>query len=53
MSNGLPSVGPFHFRHAENADGIAESNHKNVLYCITGNVTEFGNIWMNELMLYT
>ncbi len=35
-------VGPYDFRDVENADGIAESSHKNGIYCISRNVTKFG-----------
>ncbi len=31
-----------------NADGITESSHKMGNYCITRNVMEFGNFWMNK-----
>ncbi|ROL46392.1 Inactive dipeptidyl peptidase 10, partial [Anabarilius grahami] len=40
-------VGPYDFRDAENADGIAESIHKNGIYYITWNVTEFVKFLMN------
>ncbi len=33
-------VGPYDFRDAVNADGIAESSHKNVIYSLTWNFTE-------------
>ncbi len=35
-----PFLGPYDFRDAENADGIAESSHKNGIYSLTRNVTE-------------
>ncbi len=41
-------VGPYDFRDAENADGIAESSHRNGIYSLTRNVTEFVKVWMNE-----
>lgn len=31
----------------ENADRITECTHKNGIYCILQNVTEFANTWMN------
>ncbi len=34
-------LGPYDFRDAENADGITESSHKNRIYSLTRNVTEF------------
>ncbi len=34
-------VEPYDFRNVENADGIAESIHKNGIYSLTLNVTEF------------
>ncbi len=40
-------VGPYDFRDTENADGIAESSHKNGIYSLTRNVTEFVKVWMN------
>ncbi len=40
-------VGPYDFHDAENADGIAESSHKNGIYSLTQNVTEFVKVWMN------
>ncbi len=33
-------VGPYDFRDAVNADGIAESSHKNGIYSLTWNFTE-------------
>ncbi len=41
------NVGPYDFRDAENVDGIAESSHKNGIYSLTWNVTEFVKVWMN------
>ncbi len=35
-----PFLGPYDFRDAEKADGIAESSHKNGIYSLTRNVTE-------------
>ncbi len=32
---------------AENADGIAESSHKNGIYRLTRNVKEFVKVWKN------
>ncbi len=29
-------------------EGIAESSHKNGIYCITQNVMEFSNFWMDK-----
>ncbi len=40
-------LGPYDFRDAENADGIVESSHKNGIYSLTQNVTEFVKVWMN------
>ncbi len=40
-------VGPYDFRDAENAGGIAESSHKNGIYSLTRNVTECVKVWMN------
>ncbi len=40
-------VVPSDFRDAENTDGIAESSHKNGIYSLTWNVTEFVKVWMN------
>ncbi len=34
-------LGPYDFRDAENTDVIAESSHKNGIYSLTWNVTEF------------
>ncbi len=42
-----PQVGPYDFRDAENADGITESSHKNGIYSLPLNVTEFVKVWMN------
>ncbi len=42
-----PFLGPYDFCDAENADGIAESSHKNGIYSLTWNVTEFVKVWMN------
>ncbi len=44
---GRPTLGPYDFRDAENADGIAESSHKNGIYSLMQNVTEFVKVWMN------
>ncbi len=41
------TIGPYDFRDAENTDGIAESSHKNGIYSLTRNVTEFVKVWMN------
>ncbi len=43
-------LGPYDFRDAEKADGIAESSHRNGIYCITWNVTDFAKfcIWINQ-----
>ncbi len=43
----LSLLGPYDFRDAENVDGITESSHKNVIYSLTRNVTEFVKVWMN------
>ncbi len=40
-------VEPYDFHDAENTDGIAESSHKNGIYSLTRNVTEFVKVWMN------
>ncbi len=40
-------LGPYDFRNAESADGIVESSHKNRIYSLTRNVTEFIKVWMN------
>ncbi len=40
-------LGPYDFRDAENADGIAESSHKNGIYHLTHNVKEFVKVWKN------
>ncbi len=41
------NIGPYDFHYAENADGIAESSHKNRIYSLTQNVTECVKVWMN------
>ncbi len=41
------TVGPYDFHDAENADGIAESNHKNGIYSLMRNVMEFVKVWIN------
>ncbi len=33
---------------AENMDEIAESSHKNGIYCKTQNVIEFAKFWMDK-----
>ncbi len=43
----IARIGPYDFRDAENTDGIAESSHKNGIYSLTRNVTEFVKVWMN------
>ncbi len=43
----LTIVGPYDFRDAENADGIAEYSHKNGIYSLMWNVTEFVKVRMN------
>ncbi len=43
----LLHLGPYDFRDAENADGMAEISHKNGIYSLTRNVTEFVKVWMN------
>ncbi len=43
----LLTIGPNDFSDAENADRIVESSHKNGIYCITRNVTEFAQFWMD------
>ncbi len=40
-------LGPYYFRYAENSDGITESSHKNGIYWITQNLTEFGKFLIN------
>jgi len=40
-------LGPYDFRNAQSADRIAESSHKNRIYSLTRNVTEFIKVWMN------
>ncbi len=40
-------LGPYDFHDAENADGIAESSHKNGIYSLMKNVTEFVKVWTN------
>ncbi len=45
----LKSLGPYDFCDVENTNIIAESSHKNRIYCITGNVTEFVKFWMDSL----
>ncbi len=37
----LPFLGPYDFHDAENTDGIVESSHKNGIYSLMQNVTEF------------
>ncbi len=44
----LIRLGLYDFRNAENADGIAESSHKNGIYSLTRNVIEFVKVWMNS-----
>ncbi len=46
-SNVMTQLGPYDFRDAENAEGIAESSHKNGIYSLTRNVTEFVKVWIN------
>lgn len=41
-------LGPYNFLDVENADRIAESSHKNDIYCIMWNVMKFANIWNNK-----
>ncbi len=36
-------IGPYDFRDAETADGIAESSHKNGIYSLT----RYLQVWMN------
>lgn len=43
-------VGPYDFRDAENMDGLVESSHKNFIFYLMWNVTEFG--WKNIVVLY-
>ncbi len=43
----VPGSWPYDFLDAENADGIAESSHKNGTYSLVRNVTEFVKVWMN------
>ncbi len=43
----LPNLGPYDLSDVENVDGMAESSHKNGIYCITQNITEFAKFWMN------
>ncbi len=43
----MHEVGPYDFRDAEKADGIAESSHKNRSYSLMRNVTQFVKFWMN------
>ncbi len=38
----------YDFHDAENVDGIAKSSHKNRIYCIMQNATEFAKFWMNK-----
>ncbi len=47
MLNFFTWVGPYDFHDAENADGISESSHKNGIYSLMRNVTEFVKVWMN------
>lgn len=42
------NVGPYDFRDPENMYGITESSHKNEIYCITRNATEFAETWMDK-----
>ncbi len=46
VQNGTRNVGPYDFHDVENTDGIAESSHKNGIYSLTRNVTEFVKVWM-------
>ncbi len=56
-------VGPYDFCDAENTDGIAESSHKNGIYYIKWNVTEFvkflnefiksRSLHLNQIMIWT
>ncbi len=41
------NIGPYDFHDVENADGITESSHRNRIYHITRNVTEFAKFWMD------
>ncbi len=43
----MGNVGPYDFHDAENTDRIAESSHKNGIYSLMRNVTEFVKVWMN------
>ncbi len=43
----VSQLGLYDFRNAENADGIAESSHKNGIYSLTRKVTEFVKVWIN------
>ncbi len=45
--NTINHIGAYDFRDAENVDGIPESSHKNGIYCIKWNVTEFAKFWMD------
>ncbi len=48
MKASLFFIRPDDFCDAENADEIAESSHKNKIYCITLNVTEFAKFWIKS-----
>ncbi len=39
-------IGPYDFRDAENVDRITESSHKNRIYSLMRNITEFVKVWM-------
>ncbi len=43
----LANIGPYYFPNAENTDRIAESSHKNRIYSLMRNVTEFVKVWIN------
>ncbi len=44
-------LGPYDFSDVENMDGIVKSSHKNGIYCIMWNVTEFVTLWINQKLV--
>ncbi len=48
LINTIINIGPYDFHDVENMDGIAESSHKNGIYCIMQNVAEFAKFWTDK-----
>ncbi len=45
-------VGPYDFRDAENADGIAESSHKNGIYSLD-ELIKSRSLHLNQITIWT